>query len=225
MQGRAGRQPEATGVSQIASRNQPRGNVRPARDTEKMIIGYARVSTADQSLDRQEDELRAAGCERVFAEAASGKRGAERPQWQACRDQLRAGDTLVVVELSRLGRHTGELSRLLDDLDERGVSLRILTLGVDSGTPAGRLIFTVVGAVAEMERALLVERTHSGLAAARARGRVGGRRRSITEAQMRRAQRLRDEGKLTMTEIGRVVGCSPASLYRYIGTAVSDRCA
>src|SRR6478752_3065898 len=120
-------------------------------------IGYARVSTADQSLDRQLDELRAHGCERVFAEAASGKRGAHRPLWEACLAHLRGGDTLVVVELSRLGRNTGDLGRLLDDLHLRGIALRILNLGVDTRTAAGRLIFTIVGAVASMERELLVE--------------------------------------------------------------------
>ena len=160
-------------------------------------IGYARVSTADQSLDRQLDELHAHGCERVFAEAASGKRGAHRPQWEACLAHLRAGDTLVVVELSRLGRNTGDLGRLLDDLEHRGIGLTILNLGIDTKTPAGRLIFTIVGAVAAMERELLIERTQSGLAAARARGRVGGRRRSFSAEQEREAQRLYELRQLT----------------------------
>jgi DNA invertase Pin-like site-specific DNA recombinase len=111
--------------------------------------------------------------ERVFAEAASGKRFAHRPEWQACLAHLCAGETLAVVEVSRLGRNTGDLGRLLDDLDERGIGLQILNLGIDTTNPAGRLIFTIVGAVAAMERDLLIERTQSGLAAARARGRVG----------------------------------------------------
>ena len=180
------------------------------------IIGYARVSTSDQSLDRQLDELRANGCERVFAEAASGKRGAHRPQWEACLAHLRAGDTLVVVELSRLGRNTGDLGRLLDDLDHRGIGLTILNLGIDTKTPAGRLIFTIIGAVAAMERELLIERTQSGLAAARARGRVGGRRRSFTAEQEREAQRLYDLGQLTAEQIAKAVGSSTSSLYRYL---------
>ena len=180
------------------------------------IIGYARVSTSDQSLDRQLDELRANGCERVFSEAASGKRGAHRPQWEACLAHLRAGDTLVVVELSRLGRNTGDLGRLLDDLDQRGIGLTILNLGIDTKTPAGRLIFTIIGAVAAMERELLIERTQSGLAAARARGRVGGRRRSFTAEQEREAQRLYDLRQLTAEQIAKVVGTSTSSLYRYL---------
>ena len=180
------------------------------------IIGYARVSTSDQSIDRQLDELGANGCERVFSEAASGKRGAHRPQWEACLAHLRAGDTLVVVELSRLGRNTGDLGRLLDDLDQRGIGLTILNLGIDTKTPAGRLIFTIVGAVAAMERELLIERTQSGLAAARARGRVGGRRRSFTAEQEREAQRLYDLRQLTAEQIAKAVGSSTSSLYRYL---------
>lgn len=193
---------------------------RAAFESEIMmaIIGYARVSTPDQSLDRQLDELRVYGCERVFAEAASGKRGAHRPQWAACLEHLRPGDTLVVVELSRLGRNTGDLGRLLDLLDRQDIGLTILNLGIDTRTPAGRLIFTVVGAVAAMERELLIERTQSGLAAARARGRVGGRRRTFTTMQEREAQRLYDLRQLTVEQIAKAVGCSTSTVYRYIST-------
>lgn len=180
------------------------------------LIGYARVSTPEQSLDRQLDELRAHGCDRVFAEAASGKRGAHRPQWDACLGHLRSGDVLVVVELSRLGRNTGDLGRLLDHLDEQRVGLQILNLGIDTTTPAGRLIFTIIGAVAAMERELLVERTQSGLAAARARGRAGGRRRTFTPAQQREAQRLYDLRSMTIEQIARAVSSSSSTVYRYV---------
>lgn len=181
-----------------------------------MRIGYARASTPDQNLDRQIDELTAAGCGRVFSEHASGKRGAARPEWDRCVDSLRQDDTLVVVELSRLGRNTGALGRLLDDLDGRGVSLQILNLGIDTRTPAGRLVYSIVGAVAAMERDLMIERTMSGLAAARARGRRGGRRQSITPAQILKAQQLYDERRLSMQEIARVIGYSAATLYRHL---------
>jgi DNA invertase Pin-like site-specific DNA recombinase len=188
--------------------------------TERTInmvnIGYARVSTPEQSLDRQLDELRDHGCERVFSETASGKRGAHRPQWDDCLAHLRSGDGLVVVELSRLGRNTGDLSRLLDYLDERGIGLQILNLGIDTTTPAGRLIFTITGAVAAMERELLVERTQSGLAAARARGRVGGRLRSYTTPQQREAQRLYDLGQMTIEQVASAVGSSSSTVYRYL---------
>jgi DNA invertase Pin-like site-specific DNA recombinase len=129
---------------------------------------------------------------------------------------MRAEDTLVVVELSRLGRNTGDLGRLLDRLDERRIALKILNLGIDTATPAGRLIFTIVGAVAVMERELLIERTNSGLAAARARGRVGGRRRSFTPAQQREAQRLYALQGMTMDQIARAVKSSPSTVYRYL---------
>ncbi len=138
------------------------------------ILGYARVSTSQQSLDRQMDELKAAGAEMLYAEVGSGKKGASRPQWDELLRSLRKGDTLMVTELSRLGRSTSQLSALADDLRERGVALRILNLGIDTGTPAGKLVYSIIAAVAEMERDLLIERTNSGLAASRARGRKGG---------------------------------------------------
>ncbi|MBP1325056.1 DNA invertase Pin-like site-specific DNA recombinase [Leucobacter exalbidus] len=181
-----------------------------------MDIGYARVSTKDQILDRQLDELTAAGCDQIYSEKASGKKGADRPQWDRCLATLRQGDRLVVVELSRLGRHLGELAKLSEELQERGIGLKILNLGIDTTTPAGKLIFNIVAAVAVMERELLIERTHSGLAAARAKGNVGGRRRSITDEQIKEAQELYDERRFSMEKIARVVGVSPATLYRYL---------
>ena len=138
-------------------------------------LGYSRVSTSEQSLDRQKDELNAAGAEMVYAEVGSGKKGADRPQWEELLRSLRKGDTLMVSELSPLGRSTSQLSALADELSERKVSLKILNLGIDTGTPAGKLVYSIIAAVAEMERDLLIERTNSGLAASRARGRRGGR--------------------------------------------------
>lgn len=181
-----------------------------------MLIGYARVSTKDQVLDRQRAELQAAGCKKVYTEKASGKKGADRPRWDSCNEHLRAGDCLVVTELSRLGRNTGNLAALADDLKDREVGLRILNLGIDTETAAGKLIFTVIAGVAEMERELLIERTLSGLAAARADGRVGGRRRSITDKQIAKAQALYDEHRFTMAEIARHVDSTPGTLYRYL---------
>ena len=105
-------------------------------------IGYARVSTSEQSLDRQADELTAAGAENVYQEVGSGKKGADRPVWDETLRSLRKGDTLVVTELSRLGRSTSQLSALADDLKDSGVALRILNLGIDTGTPAGKLVYS-----------------------------------------------------------------------------------
>lgn len=187
-----------------------------------MKIGYARVSTSDQSLDRQVDELKAAGCEKVVDEVASGKRGAKRARWDICVEQLREGDTLVVTELSRLGRNTGDLGRLLDGLDERKVGLVILNLGIDTATPGGRLVYNVVAAVAQMERELLIERTMSGLAAARARGRTGGRTPALGPKQQREAQRLYNEGRLTVAEIAAKLGVSRQTIYRAIDIHTPD---
>lgn len=127
------------------------------------LIGYARVSTPEQSLDRQLDELKAHGCDRIFSEAASGQRGAHRPEWARALAHLRAGDKLVVTELARLGRNVGDLGQLLDQLEEQGIGLQFLNLAIDTRTAAGRLVFTMIAAVAAMERELLIERTQSGL--------------------------------------------------------------
>lgn len=181
-----------------------------------MDIGYARVSRSDQVLDRQLDELKSAGCDRIVTEKASGGKDVERPEFEHLRRDLRKGDRLVVTELSRLGRHTGKLVELNDELQERGVGLRVLNLDIDTSTPSGRLIFNVVAAVAQMERELLIERTRSGLAAARAQGRIGGRRRTISDKQIAKTQALYDERRFTMAEIARLVESSPATLYRYL---------
>jgi DNA invertase Pin-like site-specific DNA recombinase len=180
------------------------------------ILGYARVSTSEQSLDRQEDELVAAGAEMVYSEVGSGKRGAVRPQWDELLRSLRKGDTLMVTELSRLGRSTSQLSQLADDLSDRGISLRILNLGIDTATPSGKLVYSIIAAVAEMERDLLIERTNSGLAASRARGRKGGRKREFTPAAVRKAQAQYDRGEMSVTDIARVAGVSRQTLYRYL---------
>jgi DNA invertase Pin-like site-specific DNA recombinase len=180
------------------------------------ILGYARVSTVDQSLDRQKDDLTAAGAETIYCEVGSGKKGALRPQWDELLRSLRADDTLMVTELSRLGRSTSQLSALADDLSERKIALRILNLGIDTGTPSGKLVYSIIAAVAEMERDLLIERTNSGLAASRARGRKGGRKREFSPAAVRKAQERYDRGDMSVSEIARLAGVSRQTLYRYL---------
>ena len=180
------------------------------------LLGYARVSTSEQSLDRQRDELEAAGADSVYSEIGSGKKDAKRPKWDELLRSLRKGDTLVVTELSRLGRSTSQLSALADDLNERGIALRILNLGIDTSKPAGKLVYSIIAAVAEMERDLLIERTHSGIAAARARGRNGGRKREFSPAAVRKAQEQYDKGDMSVSDIARLHGVSRQTLYRYL---------
>jgi DNA invertase Pin-like site-specific DNA recombinase len=181
------------------------------------VFGYARVSTQDQSVERQIDELTAAGADEMRAETGSGKRDADRPVWNELLRNLRSGDGLMVTELSRLGRSTSQLAKLADDLRDRRVTLRILNLGIDTGTPSGKLVYSIIAAVAEMERDLLIERTMSGLAASRARGRVGGRKPSLTPSQIRRVRQLYDAQDLTVREIAQSAGVSRQTIYRYLG--------
>lgn len=179
------------------------------------IVGYSRISTTDQADDGQHDELTAAGCERIFRDVASGKL-ARRPQLDAMLDYVRSGDVLVITRLDRLGRSVANLVELAGVLAERGVDLRVLRQGIDTSTPGGRLTFHILASIAEFERELISERTLEGLAAARARGRKGGRRPVLSEAKVQHARRLRDGGEHTMTAIAELVGCSRATLYRVL---------
>ncbi|GAA1083734.1 DNA invertase Pin-like site-specific DNA recombinase [Pseudonocardia antarctica] len=179
------------------------------------LLGYARVSTGDQSTAAQRDALVAAGCDRVFADVASGKL-ARRPQLDALLDYARPGDVLVITKLDRLGRSVAHLVELGALLQSRGIDLRVLHQGIDTTTPGGRLTFHILASIAEFERDLISERTRDGLAAARARGRKGGRPPALSPAKLAHARTLRDGGKHTMTQIAELVGCSRATLYRVL---------
>lgn len=187
------------------------------------LIGYARVSTRDQNPEAQTDVLTTAGCEQIFTDKASGKL-ASRPKLDKALEYLRAGDILVITKLDRLGRSVRNLIDLVGELDKRGVGLRVLHQGIDTTTPGGRLFFHIVAAIAEFERDLISERTNDGLAAARARGRKGGRRPKLTDNKLTVARRMYaekgDDGKrrYTVQEIADTVGCSRATLYRALGT-------
>lgn len=181
-------------------------------------VGYARVSTLEQNTDGQLDALTAAGCERIFTDTASGKL-ASRPQLDAMLDYVRPGDVLVITKLDRLGRSVANLVELAAKLAERQVDLRVLHQGIDTATPGGRLTFHILASIAEFERDLISERTRDGLAAARARGRMGGRRPVLSEVKVAHARKLRDEGAHTMTQIAELVGCSRATLYRVLDDA------
>ena len=154
-----------------------------------MRIGYARVSTDDQTLDLQRDALKQAGCTELYEEHASG-RTAARPQLEGCLKALREGDTLVVWRLDRLGRSLQDLIELTNNFQTRGVEFESLTERIDTSSPTGRLVFHLFGALAEFERSLIRERTMAGLKAARARGRKGGRPKKLTAKDLRTIQSL-----------------------------------
>ena len=184
-----------------------------------MLIGYARVSTDDQTLDLQKDALAQAGCGKVFTETAGGAL-VERVSLQEALAYVRPGDTLVVWRLDRLGRSLKHLIEVVAQLAERGIGFKSLTEQIDTTTPGGKLVFHVFGALAEFERDLIRERTHAGLAAARARGRLGGRPRKLADAkQLELARTLYDGGQTDINTICRTLGVSRATLYRALKDA------
>lgn len=179
-----------------------------------MLIGYARVSTGDQNLDLQKNALVRAECEQIIEDTASGK-NARRPGLRRAIRRLKPGDSLVVWKLDRLGRSVRDLITLVSELQDRGIHFRSLTDSIDTSTPAGRFFFHVMSALAEMERELIVERTRAGLAAAREQGRVGGRRRVMTEEVVARCRRMLENGA-TRQQIADVIGVNVKTLYKYL---------
>ena len=180
------------------------------------LIGYARVSTAEQDTALQTDALRKAGCERVFEDTASGAK-ADRPGLAAALAYLRDGDVLAVWRLDRLGRSMPHLIETIGALEARGVGFRSLTEAIDTTTPGGRLIFHVFGALGQFERDLIRERTLAGLAAARARGRKGGRSFALTRAQVRLAMAAMASRDTSVNSLCRELGVKRTTLYRYVG--------
>ncbi|MBO1757105.1 recombinase family protein [Dermacoccus sp. NHGro5] len=159
-----------------------------------VFVGYARLSTAEQLIDRQIDALRDAGCQRIFIDHGVTGVRMDRPELQAALAWMRPGDVLAIMSLDRLGRNVRGVLKLVDDLERHGMGLRVLQLGLDTSTPSGRLVLTVLLAVAQLERDHLSERTRDGLAAARRRGRVGGRPRALSENQIRAVRAMRSDG-------------------------------
>lgn len=174
--------------------------------------GYARVSTDDQDPAAQIDALRAAGCDPIFVEHASGVT-MQRPEWQACNRGLGRGDTLTIVRIDRLGRSLADLMSTLDDLAARGVHFRSLEERIDTSTALGRMFYQLAGAFAEYERTLIRERTCAGIDAARAAGRRIGRPPALTNEQREFARRLRAQGEGVAT-IARVLEVSPSTIRR-----------
>ena len=179
-----------------------------------MLIGYARVSTADQQPHLQIDKLRDAGCEKLFEETASGA-ATDRPALRRAIEVARKGDILVIWKLDRLARSLKQLIETVEDLDRRGIELKSLTESIDTSSPGGKLMFHVFGALAEFERGVIRERTQAGLAAARARGRVGGRPRSINDDDIEAAKTLLKNPNITVAEVADRLGISRATLYRH----------
>ncbi len=179
-----------------------------------LLIGYARVSTQDQNLEMQTKALHKAGCKKIFKDRASGSR-AERLGLAQARENLRAGDTLVVWKLDRLGRNVKHLVDFVGELQEQGVEFKSLTDSIDTGTPSGRFFFHVVASLAEMERELIVERTRAGLEVARQLGRTGGRKRQMTDSKIKAAKKLITSG-VPAKDVASNLGVSVPTLYRWL---------
>src|SRR5664279_6138522 len=185
-----------------------------ATGSQRMLIGYARVSSQDQNLELQTEALIKVGCKKVFEDKISGSR-AERPGLTKAQEALREGDTLVVWKLDRLGRSVKNLVDLVGELHKQGVQFRSLTDAIDTGTPSGRFFFNVMASLAQMERELIVERTCAGLEAARRLGRTGGRKRRMTESKVQSAKKLLASG-IPPREVAKNLGVSVPTLYRWI---------
>ena len=192
---------------------------RPRRPAKKpgsagLLIGYARVSTEEQDLALQLEALKKAGCARVFTDKASGI-GAGRPGLAEALFHLRPGDALVVWKLDRLGRSVKGLVDLVNGLELRAVHFRSIIDGIDTMTPAGRFLMHVMASLAQMERDLIIERTRAGLAVARKLGRVGGRKRRMTDSKIKAARRLL-AGGTPPRDVANNLGVSVPTLYRWL---------
>ncbi len=185
-----------------------------------MNIGYVRVSTDDQLLDLQIDALKNAGCEQIFEDHMSGA-VTTRPGLTDALSHLRKGDVLVIWKLDRLGRSVKGLVDLVAELEKKGVQFRSVTDSIDTSTPAGRFFFHVMSALAQMERELIAERTNAGLAAAKKRGRIGGRVRSMTNSKMESARKLFATG-MAPREVAESLGVSKTALYRWLPASTRE---
>lgn len=183
--------------------------------TDGLLIGYARVSTEDQKLDLQTDALAREGvpASRIYSDKASGGPGVNRPGFAAAMKACRKGDTLVVWKLDRLGRSLLEVLEVLERLEKKGAGIRVITDRIDTTTTMGRFVMHILAALAEMERGLIVERTKAGLAAAKARGRVGGRKRQVTPEMEAQAIALLRAGH-DIPHVAEAIGVSKSLIYQ-----------
>ena len=188
-----------------------------------MLIGYARVSTHDQNLDLQKDALEKAGCKKIYVEQMSGS-SRIRPELEKTLEMLRNGDTLVVWRLDRLGRSLKHLIELIAKLEQREIGFKSLMESMNTTTPGGKLVFYIFGALAQFEHNLIQERTDAGLAAARARGRNGGRPLKLNGKKRELAIKLYNERERSIKEICQIMGISRPTLYSYIHKHEKTKC-
>lgn len=184
-----------------------------------MKIGYARVSTTDQNPELQIDALKAAGCQKIYTDEGISGSKSDRPQLNAALDNLREGDTLVVWRLDRLGRSLPHLIEVVMGLGDQGIQFQSLQETIDTGSATGKLVFHVMAAMAQFERDLIKERTNAGLASAKARGRMGGRPKTLSPKQVEMGRALSKNPDLTVKEICEQLGCSRATYYREVRQA------
>lgn len=179
------------------------------------LIGYMRVSTNDQSLDLQADAMRKAGVERVYADKGVSGATAERPELRKALDYCRSGDTFVVWKLDRLGRNLTHVRATIEDLNSRGVHFRSISEGLTNEGAMGKMMIDILGTFAEFERNVMIERTQAGLAAARARGSKGGRKKILDDAKVEELRKLRNQG-FTISRLAEMFRISEPSVYRYL---------
>ena len=179
-----------------------------------MLVGYARVSTLEQNLDNQLDKLKELGCDKIFTDKVSGARE-ERVGLKEMLDYVRKGDSIVVYKLDRLARSVKQLISLINSLNEKGVHFKSLSEQIDTSTSGGKLIFHIFASVAEFERDIIRERTYSGLKAARARGRQGGRPKLLNEEKAARLRELKKNYNLSVKEICQMMGIKKSTYYNY----------
>jgi len=187
-----------------------------------MKIGYARVSTAEQNLDLQLDALKAAGCEQIYEEHASGK-SAERTELQNCIKALRAGDVLVVWRLDRLGRNLPDLVRIVGELESSKIGLESITEKIETVSSTGKLVFHIFAALAEFERNVIHERTLAGLKAARARGRCGGRPEKLSTKDKQQISVLLKDPGVRVKDVAKRFGVSVSTLYKHVGVVTPEK--
>ena len=180
-----------------------------------MRLGYARVSTTDQTLDPQLDLLRGDGCEKFFTDVVTGM-SEDRVGLSALLREARKGDVIVVMKLDRLGRSLKHLIDVMGDLEKRGVGLKSVSEGIDTTTSGGKLVFHIFGAIAEFERTLIIERTQAGLQAARARGRRGGRPRKLGDAKVKTLLMMSKDESMSVSDICHTLGIAKDTYYRYL---------